>query len=610
MCGIVAYVGDSPAVDFLIEGLSRLEYRGYDSAGVATLSGVPAHTDLLRVRGKVHKLRDLAGDRALQGTVGLAHTRWATHGCAAVHNSHPHHHDGVSVVHNGIIENHARLRRLLEADGHRFSSDTDSEVIAHLFASARAGGADPLEALRDVVSMCEGAWAIAIVDERDPEQILFARRGSPLVVGAADEGMLLASDGPALAHRADEILFLEDGDHGVLRTRGVEVYDARGQPALRAFEPLGEAERVDRAGHPHFMHKEIFEQPVSVARTLSAIQPDGDGSFLEGIDNELVAEVERVIIVACGTSFHAGLVGEHLIEQLARVPVEVELASEFRYRAPILNERTLVLGVSQSGETADTLAALEEAQRLGAPIAAICNVRASAIARLCVRSAGVLHTEAGVEIGVASTKAFSSQLVALHLLALLLAERHDAQTDEERGRHLVALATAEAWLDETLANAATYERAAELLDDAQSMLYLGRGPLHAVALEGALKMTEISYVHAQGFAAGEMKHGPIALIEDGTPVVVLAPEGELSAKVIANLEEVRSRGANVIVVGAPDNDALAGLADVLLPVPAAPSCLHPLLYNLPLQLLAYHAAVRRGCDVDQPRNLAKSVTVE
>jgi glucosamine--fructose-6-phosphate aminotransferase (isomerizing) len=610
MCGIVAFVGKTPAVDVLVEGLSRLEYRGYDSAGLATLSGQPVRTDLLRVRGKVKNLEAVASDRSLEGTVGLAHTRWATHGCAAVHNSHPHHHDGVSIVHNGIIENHRALRRLLEDDGHGFCSDTDSEVIAHLFAAARKGGSSPLEALREVVAMCDGAWAIALVDERDPDRVLFARRGSPLVVGASSQGMFIASDGPAISHRAEEVLYLEDGDHGVLRRDSVEVYDENGNPALRAFQVLDESERVDRGGHPHYMHKEIFEQPASVARTLESVRSDPDATWLEGIDNGVLDDIERVIIVACGTSFHAGLVGEHAIERIARVPVEVELASEFRYRAPILDQRTLVLGISQSGETADTLAALEEAERLGAPIAAICNVRSSAIARLCERSAGVLHTEAGLEIGVASTKAFSTQLSVLHLLALRLAYSRRELSADELSQHLVGLATAEDWLDETLSHADTYARAAELLDDASSMLYLGRGPLHAVALEGALKMTEISYVHAQGFAAGEMKHGPIALVEEGTPVVVLAPADDLSGKVLANLEEVRARGAKVIVVGDPDDESLAAVADAMLPVPPVPACLRALVYNVPLQLLAYHAAVRRGCDVDQPRNLAKSVTVE
>ena len=616
MCGIVGYTGTRHAEPVLIEGLQKLEYRGYDSAGICTVDGNGVRT-VRRALGKLSALKARLASDPCPGNTGIGHTRWATHGRPSERNAHPHESEGVTVVHNGIIENHRELRLSLQAQGRTFTSETDTEIFAHLIAMARSAGKSLLEALRSAISLVQGAYALAVVDESTPGVVAFARLASPLVVGVGQGEMFLASDVPAVLAHTRAFVFLEDGDCGLIEATRYVVLDAAGVVVERPVKTITwSAVMAEKGGHKHFMHKEITEQPRAITDTLRGrLDFDAAAILLDGVDNAALIAAKRVVIIACGTSWHSGLVGASYIESLARVGCSVELASEFRYRDPVLESDPLVLAISQSGETADTLAALKEARRRGCRVMSICNVLDAAIPRVCAPSsdglgAGTLYTRAGPEIGVASTKAFVTQLVALHLLALQFACLRGTMTKEAVLEDMRALAHLPLDLETALGREDDVRAVALKLVEARDMLFLGRGLLFPIALEGALKLKEISYIHAEGYAAGEMKHGPIALIDDAMPVLVLALPGPGYEKVISNLEETRARGGRVLAVVADNDHSLDDQLEALFRVPVSHPRTMPVLAVLPLQLFSYHVADLRGLDVDQPRNLAKSVTVE
>jgi glucosamine--fructose-6-phosphate aminotransferase (isomerizing) len=619
MCGIVGYVGPRPCVDIIVGGLKRLEYRGYDSAGVAVVG--PNGLSVQRAKGKLANLIALLGQSPLPGTTGIGHTRWATHGRPSDENAHPHAHGGVAVVHNGIIENHLELKAELAGKGHRFSSETDTEIFAHLIADALEGGKRELsQAVRAALAQVRGTYAIAVVAQRRPGEIVAAKNASPLVVGHGKGESFLASDVPALLEHTRDVTYLQEGELALLTADGIAIEDAAGHPVTRPPRRIEwSAVAAEKDGHKHFMHKEIFEQPRAVADTIRGRTSLEQGDVtLDGVEleAEYARSLERMVIVACGTSWHAGLCGRLMIESLARLPTEVELASEFRNRDSLVGPRVLCLAVSQSGETADTLAAVREAKKRGAPAISICNVVGSAIPRECQESAGAgvprgtLYTHAGPEIGVASTKAFTTQLAALFLLAVKLGRLRGTLGAEQAREHLEALRQIPLQMEQVIRQEPSVLPVAKRCAAARDVLFLGRGAQFPVALEGALKLKEISYIHAEGYAAGEMKHGPIALIDESMPVVVLAVREPSYEKTLGNIEEVRARGGQVFAVVAEGDTHAAGLASVALTVPQAPPLLAPLLTVLPVQFLAYHVADLKGTDVDQPRNLAKSVTVE
>jgi glutamine---fructose-6-phosphate transaminase (isomerizing) len=607
MCGIVGYVGDKQATPILIGGLRRLEYRGYDSAGVAVSNGQGAK--VVRCRGKLAALEKLLEVDRPEGTVGIGHTRWATHGRPSDENAHPHKVGPVSVVHNGIIENHVGLRVRLKATGRVFTSQTDTEIAAHLIDEAlKAGAPTLLEAVRKALRQVEGAYALVVLSDAHPDRVVAAKNASPMVVGLGRGEMFLASDVPALLEHTREVMFLEDGDIAELTREGIQVSDVEGHKLTRTPKTISwNAAQAEKAGYPHFMLKEIHEQPRAVTDTLRGrLLPDKNDALLDGFDAG--KDVRRVVLLACGTSYHAGLVGKFLIESAARIPCEVDLASEFRYRDPVVQPGDLVVGISQSGETADTLAAIKEAKGLGARTLAICNVVDSAIARTCD---GALYTHAGPEIGVASTKCFTAQLAALSLLAIHLGRRSGGLNDAAAAELICELMLMPQKMAYTLSHMMGPIKAiSQEFKGAKDFLYLGRGTNYPIALEGALKLKEISYIHAEGYAAGEMKHGPIALIDDGIPVVVIAPRGKGYDKVLSNLAEVRAREGAVIAVATIGDKTIAEQCRMVVWIPDSPYLLQPLLTVLPLQMLAYEVALARGNDVDQPRNLAKSVTVE
>ncbi len=606
MCGIVGYVGHRDATAILVGGLRRLEYRGYDSAGVAVSNGHGAK--IVRCRGKLANLEKRLAEDPPHGMVGIGHTRWATHGRPSDENAHPHKAGPVSVVHNGIIENHVALRDRLRAAGRVFSSETDTEIVAHLVDEALAAGADSLvEAVRVALRQTEGAYALCVMSDNHPDQVIAAKNSSPLVVGLGKGEMFLASDAPAILEHTREVMFLEDGDIVEMKREGVVISDLAGEPRERAARTITwSAAQAEKAGYPHFMLKEIYEQPRAVTDTLRGrLLPDLKDAIIDGF--EVSPTTRRIVLVACGTSYHAGLVGKFLIESAARIPCEVDLASEFRYRDPVIGPDDLVVGISQSGETADTLAAIKEAKARGARTLAICNVVDSAIPRTCD---GALYTHAGPEIGVASTKCFTAQLAALSLLAIHVGRRTKGLGDAAADDLIRELFLVPQKMTETLERVGDIKALAARYKDAKDFLYLGRGTNYPIALEGALKLKEISYIHAEGYAAGEMKHGPIALIDDGIPVVVIAPKGKGYEKVLSNLAEVKAREGQVIVVATRGDQEIAQHSKHILWIPDAPPLIQPLLTVIPLQLLAYEVALARGNDVDQPRNLAKSVTVE
>ena len=613
MCGIVGYVGTREATPILLGGLRRLEYRGYDSAGIAVCNGGEAHR--VRCQGKLAALEKLLDGASPKGGYGIGHTRWATHGRPSDENAHPHKAGPISVVHNGIVENHVELRERLIASGRHFSSQTDTEVLAHLIDEAlQAGAASLVEAVRVALRQVTGAYAIAVLSDRSPNLLVAARNASPLVLGIGKGEMFIASDAPAILEQTRDMLFLEDGDIAELDHLGARITDLDGNPVLRKPRTVTwTAGQAEKAGYPHFMLKEINEQPRAVTDTLRGrLLPDSNDAVLG--DQEVTPLPSRVIILACGTSYHAGLVGKFLIENIARSPCEVDLASEFRYREPVVGSRDLVVGISQSGETADTLAAVKEAKARGARTFAICNVVDSAIPRA---SDLVLYTHAGPEIGVASTKCFTAQLAALALLAIHLGRRNGALAGVAATELVGALMHIPHKMSETLKECGDLKALARKYKNARDFLFLGRGTNYPIALEGALKLKEVSYIHAEGYPAGEMKHGPNALIDENLPVVIIAtrdPKDALSMtryeKTCSNLKEVKARSGMIIALATEGDEDIKEAADHVIYIPPAPEELSPILEIVPLQLLAYHIAVRRGCDVDQPRNLAKSVTVE
>jgi glucosamine--fructose-6-phosphate aminotransferase (isomerizing) len=611
MCGIVGYIGrEEQAMDVVIGGLRRLEYRGYDSAGVAIFED--GRLSVRRALGKLGNLEAMLRERPLRGHVGLGHTRWATHGKPSERNAHPHRAGSTVVVHNGIIENYRQLRRELEAAGRTMSSDTDTELIAHLVEERLAAGADLLRAVREAAARLVGSYALGALSEREPQVIVAAKSGgSPIVLGLAEKQAFLASDIPAILPYTRSMLFLQDGDFARLSQDRIEVVDAEGRPLPREPQTISwDPVAAEKGGYDRFMQKEIFEQPRAITDTIGTrVLEDELGVDLDGIDlsPERVAGIHRLFLVACGTAYHACMVGKYMIEQLAGIPVDVDLASEFRYRQPILDEGSLLVPVSQSGETADTLAAMREGKAHGARVLAICNVRGSTIAR---ESDDVIHTHAGPEIGVASTKAFTTQLVALYLLALKLALAKRRLGDDEARRRLHDLLRLPRLVEQVLQLDPKIREIAQRHFHARNFLFLGRGIMFPIALEGALKLKEISYIHAEGYAAGEMKHGPIALIDADMPVVVIAPRDRVYDKTVSNLEEVRARDGQVIAVASEGDDEIGEKADAVIPIPDLGEYLTTILATVPLQLLAYHVAVLKGTDVDQPRNLAKSVTVE
>jgi glucosamine--fructose-6-phosphate aminotransferase (isomerizing) len=607
MCGIVGIVGRREVAQRLFEGLKRLEYRGYDSAGICTIDG--DRLERRRAEGKLDNLaRELASD-PLRGDTGIAHTRWATHGAPTIDNAHPHIVGPVALVHNGIIENFKPLRDELIAEGRQFESETDTEVVGHLVAREVERGASPQEAVATILPRLTGAFAIAFLFRDHPELIIGARRGAPLTVGYGEGENYLGSDALAVAPWTQRIAYLDEGDWAVVHRDRIDIYDRENRKVAREIVESGASSApVEKGNYRHFMQKEIFEQPIVVAQTLqSYVRPfEGEVALPTG---ELDLEaIERVTIVACGTSFYAGLVAKYWIERFARVPVDIDVASEFRYREPVLEPGGLALFISQSGETADTLAALRHARGEKQRIAVVVNVPTSSMAR---EADLLLPTHAGPEIGVASTKAFTCQLAVLAALAANLARAKGRLSAEEERNIVAHLQEAPAALNAALDHDEDIAAMAHLVAPARDVLYLGRGPDYPMALEGALKLKEISYIHAEGYAAGEMKHGPIALIDDNVPVIVLAPSGPLFDKTVSNMQEVRARGGKIVLISDGSGIAEAGEGCIAtIEMPTVHPLIAPLVYAVPVQLLAYHVAVLKGTDVDQPRNLAKSVTVE
>lgn len=608
MCGIVGYIGKRNVVPILIAGLKRLEYRGYDSAGVAVIED--DQLQIAKEAGKISKLEETINQVDYVSTIGIGHTRWATHGEPTRLNAHPHT-DGpenIAIIHNGIIENYSVLKSMLENKGHQFSSDTDTEIVAHLIDEFYQG--DFEEAFRRALGELTGAYGFAVISKYEPDKIYVARQGSPLVVGVGDGENFLASDVSAIVSHTRNVFYLNDGEMAVLSREGIETKTSTNEVVNKKVEKITyDIQAIEKSGYPHYMLKEIFEQPNTIRDAFRGRILIGDGKVkLGGLTEvkEKLADAHKIIIIACGTSWHAALIGEHLIEEYCRIPVEVEYASEFRYRNPILSKEDIVIVISQSGETADTLAAMKEGKEKGALPLGIVNSVGSTIARESI--AGV-YIHAGPEIGVASTKAFTSQVTVLFLIMLMIARKKTMSvvTGQQLLTELIDLP---AKVQTILAQSHVVEEVAEIYKDKKNFLYLGRGINFPVALEGALKLKEISYIHAEGYPAAEMKHGPIALIDEDMPVVFIATKDQIYDKVISNLEEVRARRGKIIAIASQGDKKIAELADHIIYIPQTCQALVPILAAIPLQLLAYYIAIKRGCDVDQPRNLAKSVTVE
>jgi glucosamine--fructose-6-phosphate aminotransferase (isomerizing) len=624
MCGIVGYVGKKQVVPVIIEGLRKLEYRGYDSAGIA-VAGNGEGLHIRRAEGKLRNLEDVIRQKPLDGTYGIGHTRWATHGRPSEENAHPHRDCSgkIVVVHNGIVENYLSLKKKLIDEGHKFTTETDTEIIAHLiekyFLQTSNGHRPPLEeAVRKAVKELTGVFALSVIAVDDPNKIVSARNGPPAVIGLGKDEYFVASDVPAILYHTRDLFFLGDGDLAVITPQGVQLTDFDGKPVTRhvqhvTWDPI----MAEKGGYKHFMLKEIYEQPRSVRdTTLGRVSQDTGHIFLEEMEiteDELRA-AKKINIAACGTSWHAGQAGKFMLESLARIPVEVDYASEWRYRDPIIPPHTITLLITQSGETADTIAAQREARAKGCKTLAICNVVGSMVTR---EAQGTIYTHAGPEIGVASTKAFTGQLTALYLLSLYLGQVRGTLTSEQSKSEVFELTRLPGKLEQALLREEQCEELAKIYSKAQDFLFLGRGIHYPIALEGALKLKEVSYIHAEGYPAGEMKHGPNALIDENLPVVIIAtrdPNDPLSVvryeKTMSNLKEVKARSGQVIALATEGDEEIKEAADHVIYIPPAPEELAPILEIVPLQLLAYHIAVRRGCDVDQPRNLAKSVTVE
>jgi glucosamine--fructose-6-phosphate aminotransferase (isomerizing) len=613
MCGIVGYVGDKSAVGIVLEGLKRLEYRGYDSAGVAVLS--PAgHLEVRRAAGRLKTLEGILRERPLGGTLGIGHTRWATHGRPSDENAHPHTDctGGLVVVHNGILENYLEIKERLSADGHSFKSETDTEVLAHLVEHYLRATPRLDAAVKQALAEFRGSYAVVVASRAAPDRLIAAKQGAgSVVVGLGQGEMFVASDIPAILSHTRDMVILEDGEVAIVRAEGVVLSTLDGEPVQR--EPvriLWDPIMAEKGGYRHFMLKEIYEQPRAITDTFRGrLSPESGTIVLPDVnlDPATVRAVQRVMFVACGTAYHASLLGRTMVERLAGLPAEADLGSEFRYRDAVVGPETLIVAVSQSGETADTLGAVKAARIKGCPILAITNVVGSALSR---EATGTLSMHAGPEIGVASTKAFTAMITAVYLLGLWLGRQRDALTTEDVRKRIRDLVEIPRLVEQTLELDGAIAGLARQLAHVRDVLYLGRGLQHPIALEGALKLKEISYIHAEGYAGGEMKHGPIALIDDGLPVVALAPRDGSYERMLGNIEEVRAREGRVIAVVQRGDRLVAGKAQHVIEVPPSADLLAPILTVVPLQLLAYHIAVRRGCDVDQPRNLAKSVTVE
>jgi glutamine---fructose-6-phosphate transaminase (isomerizing) len=614
MCGIIGYIGAKQVVPILIDGLRRLEYRGYDSAGVAVVHN--GEIELRRSAGKLARLEEVIATTPITGDYGIGHTRWATHGRPTEENAHPHRDctGRIVVVHNGIIENYLELKRQLQQEGHKFVTETDTEIVAHLVE--REMKDDGLEnAVRRSLLYMRGLFALVLISADDPGKIVTVRNGPPIVVGLGEGEFFVASDIPAILSHTRDVVFLGDEQMAIITASGVEFTDYAGRAvAAKSTRVAWDPVMAEKAGYKHFMLKEIFEQPLAVKETvLGRASVESGKVFLQEIEipDQTLRAVERIVILACGTSWHAALIGKFLFETLARVPVEVDYGSEYRYRDPIVSKNTLAVVITQSGETADTLAALREAKKKGASSISICNVVGSMATR---ETDGTVYTHAGPEIGVASTKAFTTQIVALHLLAMYLGQIRGSLTLEASKPYIEGLMQVPLLLEHTLKCEPITEEIAKRFYQRSDFLYLGRGINYPIALEGALKLKEISYIHAEGYPAGEMKHGPIALIDEQMPVVTIAPDDHVFEKMIGNIQEAKARGGSVIALTTEGHrsirDVLDPAQDYLIEVPKSHPLLTPVLMTVPLQLLAYHIAVRRGCDVDQPRNLAKSVTVE
>lgn len=611
MCGIVGYIGKREAADVIIKGLHRLEYRGYDSAGVAIVNGQMA---IRKRKGKVSELARLLKDKPIVGTIGIGHTRWATHGEPNDINAHPHvsNNHRFALVHNGIIENYDVLKKELLKKGHTFETETDTEVLAHLIEEIqKVTKADFETSVQQALRQIVGTYGLAIVNLDEPDQLIVARKGSPLLVAIGDDEYFVASDASPVVEYTNKVVYLDDDEMAIIRRDGYEVKTVRNAPLSKEVHELAMSmEQIEKGGYPHFMLKEIYEQPNSIGDCLRGrVNLEMSDINLGGIESVLdkLIKVERIVIAACGTSWHSALVGEYLFEHLAKIPVEVEYASEFRYKDPLIGKDDIMIVISQSGETADTLAALREAKKRGAMVLGICNVVGSSISR--ETEAGV-YTHAGPEIGVASTKAFTAQVAVLTMMALKLAKERGTIKDDYFRKILHDLASVPEKVKEILKQDEAVRNIASLFTYAPNFLYLGRSYNFPVALEGALKLKEISYIHAEGYPAAEMKHGPIALIDDQMPVVVLATTDYTNDKMVSNIQEVKARKGRVVAVTTPDNVEVKNLSDFEIDIPETSDCLSPLLTVIPLQLLSYHIAVNRGCNVDQPRNLAKSVTVE
>jgi glucosamine--fructose-6-phosphate aminotransferase (isomerizing) len=608
MCGIIGYTGNRNAVPIVIEGLKRLEYRGYDSAGIAFFA-----EDVIKVRrctGKINDLVSLLDSEKPFSNTTIGHTRWATHGRPSEENAHPHRSDGIVLVHNGIIENYLSLKKMLQERGYVFASETDTEVLCHLIKDYTKRY--PLEdAVREGLKEVRGSYALAVIREEEPDKIVGVRKDSPLVVGIGDGEFFLASDIPAFLNYSRDVIFLDDGEMAVLTAQGVSIFGPDGSLLKKDLQTVSwNPSMAEKGGFKHFMLKEIYEQPRAIADTLRGrLNTEHGNIYLEefGLGEDIIRRIRRIFIVACGTSFHAALIGKYMIESIAKIPVEVDIASEFRYRSPIINHDDLMIVITQSGETADTLAAQREAKNLGAFVLSICNVLGSTSSR---EADAVFYTHSGPEIGVASTKAFTTQIAGLFIFAIGAGRVRETLSEDAAKDFLKELLTIPGKVEEILGLDESIKAIAKDYCKASDFLYLGRGLCYPVALEGALKLKEISYIHAEGYPAGEMKHGPIALIDDELPVVVFAPYDALHDKIASNIQEVRSRGGKIIAITDRMDDQVSAFSDKCIPVPRTNQYLTALLMAVPAQLLAYHIGVFRGCDVDQPRNLAKSVTVE
>ncbi len=625
MCGIIGYVGFQEPKGILLDGLKRLEYRGYDSAGVAIWNR--GTIEVHRCEGRIQGLEEKLSKYQFEGTVGMGHTRWATHGAPTEANAHPHQYGNITLVHNGIIENYIELKESLIAMGHKFNSETDSEIVSHLFDVEVSKGHSLADALLIVLPKLRGSYAFVIMNKFEPNLLVGVRNGAPLLVGVGQGENFIASDVQAILHRTNQIIYLNDHEFALCRKEGVTIHGEKGdlkKPVIKAIHWT--PDQLEKSGYRHYMLKEIYEQSSAITNTIDPHVHHGEGVVeIQGLEisKEELKKVRRLAIVACGTARHAGLVGKYLIERIAKIPVDVDFASEFRYRSPILDKETLLIAISQSGETADTLAGLREGSQRGIKTLSICNVRESTLTR---ESDAVLYTNAGPEIGVASTKAFTTQIAALYLLAVELGCLNGSLNEAQAKELTIDLVKLPFWIEKTLQLDQSLEKIALDLGGSPLFFYLGRDINYPIALEGALKIKEISYAHAEGYPAGELKHGPIALIDRNTTIVVLAPKDKpyefdtkkewqrtsetLHEKVMSNLQEVKSRGGKILSIGSESDTRLAAQSTHFVAIPDAPWCLNPILLSIPIQLLAYYAALHAGTDIDKPRNLAKSVTVE